>query len=202
MATQTEICNLALSRIGDHTIQNITDGSPTANVCLRFFDTVLEEVLRAANWNCAIEQAELAENAETPPFTWEHSFALPEDPKCLRVIQMEDPSSVFKVQRRNLLTDEAICKIAYVGKVTDVTDLDSLCTKAFYLSLAVAMAYNRTGVNTVKNGLMQELDDTLAEAKSMDALEGDPDQPQFSIWNAARTVGSRGRFRGANSGRW
>lgn len=202
MATQTEICNLALDRIGDHIIQNITDGTPTANTCLRIYDTILEEVLRSANWNCAIERSELTENAETPPFEWEHSFALPEDPKCLRVIQMEDASSIFKVEGRNLLTNEAVCKIKWVGKIVNPDHLDALCTKAFYLSMAVAMAYNRTGVNTVKNGLMQELSDTLAEAKSIDALEGDPDQAQYSIWNFARIAGTRGRFRGANSGRW
>lgn len=179
-----------------------TDKTKAGNICRDIYTQVLDEVSRAHNWNCAVARAELAENATAPAFEWAHSFALPDNPKCLRVIEMENPESIFKVEGRNLLTDEATCKIKFIKRVTNPQELDPLFVKVFYLELAVAMAYNLTETNTVKQGLVDEVKAAWIEARSMDSLEGDPDPVQFSSWLQSRVQGYTSKFRGSYTGRW
>lgn len=202
MPSQVQICNLALRRVGEKTIMAFTDQTKAGNICRDIYIQIYDEVLCSHNWNCAIQRAELAENSETPPFEWAHSFALPDSPKCLRVIEMEDPESIFKIEGRNLLTDEGACKIKYIKRVENPLELHPLFVKVFYLELAVSMAYNLTETNTVKKGLIEEVKDAWSNARSMDALEGDPDPTMFSSWLQSRVAGYTSKYRGSYSGRW
>lgn len=179
---------------------SFTEDSKSAALCRDFYEQVRDEIIRAHNWNCAIGRKELAENSTSPAFEWEHSFALPNN--CLRVIEMEDPESIFKIEGRNLLTNEAVCKIKYVKQIINPNEFDSLFVKVFYLSLAVALSYNLTETNTIKAGLMDELKDAWTDARGMDALEGDPETTAFSAWLQSRVQGYTSKFRGSYSGRW
>ena len=53
MATQVNICNLALRRMGAREITAIDDGTKNADHCSAFWDYVLDEVLDDYAWNFA-----------------------------------------------------------------------------------------------------------------------------------------------------
>ena len=53
MATQVDICNLALRRLGAQTISSITEGTKNADHCSAFWEYVLDEVLEDYPWNFA-----------------------------------------------------------------------------------------------------------------------------------------------------
>lgn len=90
MASQTDICNMALSAIGARSsIASINEGSAEANACLLHYQTTLEAVLRAAHWNFARKQLNLAllidgttGVAPFPPSPWLYEYAYPSD--CIR----------------------------------------------------------------------------------------------------------------------
>ena len=72
--SQTDICNLALMRLGMRKIQSITDQSnPSAIACNVGWSQALGEVSREAPWNCLKKRAFLGQltpgqNPQTSPF--------------------------------------------------------------------------------------------------------------------------------------
>lgn len=59
MATQVDICNLALRRLGAKEIVTISEGSKNADHCAAFWDYILDEVLEDYSWNFAKKIATL-----------------------------------------------------------------------------------------------------------------------------------------------
>ena len=76
MATEIEICNLALIEIGDDTITSLTDESKRARQCNLAYPIIRDMTLRDGHWNFAIKRASLAQNSIDPLFTFSNSFAL------------------------------------------------------------------------------------------------------------------------------
>lgn len=71
-STQTDICNLSLSLLGDERLQfTDIDVAPSTKItrqCLLHYDTTLEEVTRLHTWNCSKKRTELAstESGDNP----------------------------------------------------------------------------------------------------------------------------------------
>lgn len=187
--SKTSLCNLALSRVGEQTIQSLDEESKNAQMCNLIYDEVLEQVLREYIWKCAMFRKTLIEDATTPAFGWSHQYILPNDPKCLFVVRMEDPKSVFTVENNRLLTEESVAKILYVGFLDDPSAMTPLFRKVFYLSMAVEMAYRLVQNNTILNGLTELLEQAWREARSRDSQEGTPMATDESSWISARYQG-------------
>ena len=85
MASKTEICNLALSHLGIGTeISDIvTEQSPEAKVCRRFYDVILGMTLRDRNWTFATVFTDLALIEEDPNTEWGFSYRQPSG--CVKV---------------------------------------------------------------------------------------------------------------------
>ena len=94
----TDVCNEALSLLGQAEIGNIDDGSVNANRCKAFYSNTVDAVLRSHRWGCARFFAELAETA-VPALKWSHAFELPNGqgdgapPYCLRVWEVNESST-------------------------------------------------------------------------------------------------------------
>lgn len=92
MTSIVDICNLALSRLGDAaTVSSIDppEGSVQAQHCARFYAVAVREALDAFDWNFATKRATLARyaNAVVPP-GFQFGYALPTD--LLHVIRIEN----------------------------------------------------------------------------------------------------------------
>lgn len=99
MASEVEICNSALIKLGDDTITSLTDDSKRARLCNAQFARLRDEVLRAHPWNFAIRRASLAKLSQAPAFEFAAAFRLPEDPYCLRVLLLFDGSAPQGISR-------------------------------------------------------------------------------------------------------
>ena len=100
--TPTQVCNLALAKVGDESAQITSipaspseEYSKEANLCSKFYETTLREVLEATEWKWARKRAALAQNIVAPAFEWTYSFALPAD--CARPLKV---SSTTDTQRQ------------------------------------------------------------------------------------------------------
>lgn len=90
MASQTQICNLALAAIGTRSsIASINERSKEANALLVQYQTALEAVLQAAFWNFARKQVALtllrdatATPSQNVPAPWLYEYSVPSD--CLQ----------------------------------------------------------------------------------------------------------------------
>lgn len=91
MASDVEICNLALSHLGDTAnVASIDppEGSSQADHCARFFRPALNAFLTEHAWNFTSRRASLAQ-VESAQGGWPYAYALPSD--CLEVVAVLMP---------------------------------------------------------------------------------------------------------------
>ena len=130
MASIVDICNLALSELGNKAqVVSIDppDGSVEADLCRRFFAISRDEILEAGDWSFARTRAALAELATNPSTVWDHAYALPSDCMVTRRIiteineYKEDDSADFEVEGDTLFTDRANAILIYTRPIEDPT---------------------------------------------------------------------------------
>lgn len=95
MASDVDICNIALSHLGsDAQVASIDppDGSAEAGHCARFFPIVRSEMIEPYPWRFATTRAALATVAN-PSTVWQYAYALPSD--MLRAWRVLRAGSVF-----------------------------------------------------------------------------------------------------------
>jgi hypothetical protein len=93
MTSEVQIANMALDVIGTRsTIASLTEGSTEANAIARHWDNALDSVLRAAHWNFARKQINLAllldgtQSGVTVPMPWLYEYAYPSDCVLMRYL--------------------------------------------------------------------------------------------------------------------
>lgn len=94
MASDVDICNLALSNIGDTAaVVSISppSGSAQAVHCARFYPIARDALLEEHDWDFTMKRAPLALLAEQPPSTWQYVYALPSD--LLNAVAVLDPNA-------------------------------------------------------------------------------------------------------------
>ena len=60
MASEVQICNLALAKIGDQQITSLTENSKAGRLCNLVYEPLRDATLRAHPWNFAITRETLA----------------------------------------------------------------------------------------------------------------------------------------------
>ena len=79
MASEVDICNLALGHLGDNaTVASIDppEGSAQAEHCQRFYPIARDSLLELHNWNFATRRAQLAQ-VTCPWPEWQYAYAQP-----------------------------------------------------------------------------------------------------------------------------
>jgi hypothetical protein len=184
MASEVEICNNALIKLGASRIVALTEDSKNARLCNQIYDQTRDAVLRDHFWNFAMKRVELAELTSTPSFQFDVEYQLPAD--CLRVLRMEDTDMTFKVEGRKLLTNESTAKILYISRVSDPNEFDALFIEAFSARLAWELCYAITENNTLLQLTQAAYRDKISEARTADAQEGTPDNLEATLWTESR----------------
>ncbi|EOW44572.1 hypothetical protein A1YG_03321, partial [Escherichia coli KTE130] len=101
MASVVEICNRALSNIGNsRSINSLTEASKEAGECSLHFEACRDAVLSDFDWNFATKRVALADTSNPPP-DWEYAYQYPSD--CLRITEImlpgvRNPTAAMRVQ--------------------------------------------------------------------------------------------------------
>ena len=122
MASEVDICNLALGYLGDSgSVTSISppDGSMQAGQCARFYPMARNTLLEMRHWGFASRRAALSLLSVTPPSSWSYAYALPSD--MLSAIAVVDPTA----------TDDALESGHYVPQPYKIEIL-STGTKVLY----------------------------------------------------------------------
>lgn len=93
MASEVDICNLALGHLGDRaTVSSINppEGSAQAEHCQRFYPIARDLVLESHEWGFATKRANLALLTDTPPPGFLYVYQQPTD--CRSIIDLIDPN--------------------------------------------------------------------------------------------------------------
>jgi len=126
-------------------------------------------------WNASLVRTSLAALSDSPAWQWSHQFTLPTDPYCLRVLEAEDlDDKEWAVEGRAFLADQSAVNIKYIGRITNVSDMDPMLEDTIAVKLAHTMAFRITGSVQRQSDLMQTFRLVLREARQMDGQEGTP----------------------------
>lgn len=95
MTSITDICNLALARLGDEAnVLSIDppDQSPQANYCAKFYPLSLQQVLDDNNWGFATKTVTLATSSVNDSSLWPYAYEAPSD--MINIIALFDSDAV------------------------------------------------------------------------------------------------------------
>lgn len=194
MATDVDICNLALAHIGDSAlVTSITgsDNSTQALQCARFYAIARDQALERHPWRFSLKHSTLSAAAVTPPESWSYAYALPDN--WLRIVQVlrsgttvtetyqglplpvvqRIPFSVEMVgSTQVLLCNQAECTVQYMEKVTDTTKYTSGLVAAISYLLASYLAgpiIKGKAASTMSQAMRQQYEVALLNAASLEA---------------------------------
>lgn len=152
MATEVEICNLALSHLGDEaTVSSIDppEGSPQAEHCARFYPIARDVLLEMHPWGFATRRVTLAA-LTVPTWSWQFAYAYPSEViKLLAILpygaSTEDDSQDYETEgaadgARIILTDTESASCRYIASVSDTSKFSPLFVDALSRLLASYLA--------------------------------------------------------------
>ena len=85
MASVIEICNRALSNIGNNrSINSLNEASKEAGQCSLYYESIRDAVADF-DWNFATKTVALADT-NNPPLDWDYAYTYPTD--CLKIIEI------------------------------------------------------------------------------------------------------------------
>jgi hypothetical protein len=186
MASITDICNLALSRIGHGRIASISEGTKAADYLSLHYPIARDAMLRDHTWNFSIRRQTLAASATAPNHEWDYKFALPSD--CLKVIRTDlddlggeivnaypyTSVTPYAVEGRFLLTNEDEVSLEYVSQATDTTQFDSLFVDCLAQRLAAELAMPLADNASLAKSMWDIYAMKVREARATDSQEGTP----------------------------
>ena len=188
MASETDLINAALVKIGEKRITSQGYATPTnerERVANEHYERLRDAELRRNRWNFAIKWASLSED-ETEPDNpnYDVRYALPSD--CLRVIEIYETTD-YKVESGYIVcnVDDEI-NIRYVRRVTVVNDMDVLFRDAFSCRIAVEFCDRLTGKRAKRADVVAEYTAFMGQAANTDAIESPLEEFPEDDWITAR----------------
>lgn len=186
MASQVEIANRALTKLGAARITSLTDNNKSARAIAAVWDTVRRAELRKRNWSFALRRGSLPSLADAPAWGFALAYQLP--PDFLRLVQVNDifivPSltdyregddSAYAIEGNQLLTDfPAPLKFRYVADITDPGAFDALFVEAIASKLAYETCYEINQSNQGREAAAQDYRAAISEAMRANAIERPP----------------------------
>lgn len=189
MASEVDIANRALQKLGAERIVSLTQDSENARACNLAYSIVRDAELRNHPWNFAIKRAQLAVDATAPAFGPANSYTLPSD--CLRLLP-PDVSDNFnthdwQIEGRKILTDDAApLQIRYVCRVTDTAQYDSLFIEALSCALAQELCEQLTQSNSKAQIIRSDYLGAIRAARKQNAFENISAEPPTDTWITCR----------------
>lgn len=140
--TETEICNMALGRVGAKRLNNYeTDASTEGRLCRLQYPQTLKSLLRSFDWSFARKRATLSEDTDDPLFEWDHQYVLPSDFSRLLMVNEFDISDGLEdrwtIEGKRILTNYDTMNIVYIRDGITVNEFDPLFIDTLVLRLAL-----------------------------------------------------------------
>lgn len=185
MASEVEICNRALQKIGADRIVALDQDSRNARACNSAYSVVRDAELRAHPWSFAIKRDSLAADVAVPSGEdFDRQFTLPTD--CLRVLMPADLYLDWTIEGRKILTNDAApVYLRYISRVEDPSQFDVLFIEALASRLAHELCEQITQSNSKKESARQDYKDAIREARRVNAIEKIADEAPEDPWIAA-----------------
>lgn len=184
MASEVDICNLALARLGDEaTVASIDppEGSAQAEHCARFYPIARDALLEMHPWKFAVRREALAA-LSVPSWEWAYAYAAPASVLSFLAVLpatagSSDETQPFDVESDSngaviVLTDTEWATVRYIAHATDTSRFPPLFVDALAWLLASHLAgpmlKGDSGANMAK-ACYQHFLVALSQARASDA---------------------------------
>ena len=175
--SKTQICNMAILKLGGNPIASLTDGSTGAKACAAAYDMVRDRLLEDHNWWFAVVRQNLnrlEDEAESDKYSFQ--YTLPTDPIMLRFIDIPDyHGEDWDIEIGTggdpvLLTNlsEVVCR--YVRLITDEGEFPSSFANAFAAALAAEISVKITDSVRMRSIMQAEATAAIIEAQANGAM--------------------------------
>jgi hypothetical protein len=180
------ICNSALLKIGADTITSLSQNTRPAIICNTLYAYLRDEVMGSSPWRFALSRAVLNPNANVPPWgEYTTCYDLPSD--CLRPLLAETEEQPWTQEGQQLLSMETVAlNIKYIYRNTDESTWDARFCEAFAWRLAMELALGLTQSIPMKQEAEKSYNNSLAQARSMNAVIGTLTPTIADQWTQAR----------------
>lgn len=188
MASEIDICNLALAHLGDRanvSSINPPERSVQAEHCARFYPIARDTLLEMHPWNFARTRVEPA-GLESRVSYWPYAWSTPNN--CINIIAAlpegatsDDQVTSFKQESDIIYTREPLDWLLFTAKVVDTTKFSPLFSDALAFLLAGYLAgpiRKETDGRTAAR-MMQMVDVRIGRAKVSDA-NANRDRPDYT----------------------
>lgn len=199
MASVIEICNRALSNIGNsRSINSLNEASKEASQCSLHFDACRDAALADFDWNFATKRVALADTNNPPP-DWSFSYQYP--PDCLRITEImvpgiRNPTAAMRINYevgadadgtgKLIYTDQSQAWLKFIARVTDVNMFDAIFMEALSWRLAAAINMPLTGSADLGNNALTMYRSVILSAGSHSQNESQEPQPPMDEFTTAR----------------
>lgn len=190
MASDVEICNLALAKAGAERITSLLDDSKQAKLLNSMYVHKRDAELAANHWTFATKRASIAAASAAPSYGWARSYPLPSD--FLRLVQVGDNytfydtggnGQLFEVEGKAILTDEAApLKIRYIQRVENSGTFPVLFAEVLACRLHVEICEALTQSSTKAEQALNGYKMAVREAKRANAIERPPQVVPDASW--------------------
>lgn len=198
MASQTEIANRALSKIGASRILDLSDDTKEARAVTAAWNVLRDAELRIRSWNFAMQRTTLPAMEDDPAWGYALQYQLPSD--CLRIVQVNDvywaqglvnyrnsDTSMYKLEGNKILTDvPAPLKLRYIKRVEDTTQWDAAFVEVFACRLAAELCEEITDSTTKRQLAWDEYKQAVAAAIKANVVEVPPAPLPDDSWVISR----------------
>ena len=199
MASQVDIANRALSKLGEARIISLDDDTKNAREIKAAFDYVRDAEFRAHRWHFTKKRTTLPALTTTLAFGWDYQYQLPSD--FLQVIQvgLTDPIVDMSDYRTSGTMDweleadgvllsnaEAPLPLRYVARIEDPTRYDATFIEVLACRLAIETCEALTQSTTKKESAYQDYKMAMSVAVRSNAIELPPKTIQDDAWVLGR----------------
>ena len=178
MASITDIANMALDKMGQAHIADVTANDPNARRINSAYPNILKGLLvdgPERGWTFTRGRATLTVSATTPDFGYDYQYDLPAD--CLKVVSVtveEEPLTDWIREGNILYTNETNEgeDLIYIKNVTDFGSLPPYFVELFALAIAKTLCFSIKGDEKREAALVEQYEMLYRNrAKGLDMRE-------------------------------
>ena len=186
MSERVDVCNRALTMLGEKAITSIDEDSNNAQQLQLNYTMARDGTLEAHEWSFAIERFVPAYLSTPPEFGYAYAFPIP--PEIIRVLtvyasdslnsplstqrESSTPQIDWAIESGNILCDEQVIYCRGLRRIEEEGRYSPLFVEAFAAKLASLVAINLTGSAEIQKNMLGFYMGFIQQAKSRDGQQG------------------------------
>lgn len=198
MATEIEIANRALQKLGEGRIVALTDDSKAAREMSAAFDAVRDAEIARHRWRFALKRALLQPLVTAPVFGYTVQYQLPTDMLVLDFVgeyawvDLSDYINSTDVAPYSIEGDKLLSRVTgdtyirYRARITNTALYPAPFCEALSARLAYELCETLTGSGSKKGDLASDYEQCLREARRANAIQNPPEKIADDSWLLAR----------------